>query len=126
MRLACLAAFALSFAGCTGYSPYLPDGGRGRVVCETAALYSSVQVLGLTQDPADGATVTARNLTDDRTETGTVGAGGVFRVSSELGPGVVSVVATLNDLTSNEGQFTITFSDCTPSMSPRNLTLQLK
>ena len=85
-----------------------------------------MQVLDATGAPSTQATVVATNRNDGRKASSTTNGSGIYKVSSDLGPGVITVRATLNDLATPEGQFTVTPSDCTPSVSPNNLVLRLK
>ena len=96
------------------------------MICDTGEVTVPVKVLDVTGAPSTEATVTATNADDGRKASGVTNGAGVYVVSSTLGPGTVRVVATLNDFSSREGQFTVTASDCTPGVSPNQLVLQLK
>ncbi len=122
----CVLVLAVVVTGCGWPTSYLPDGGRARVVCDVTEVSVPVKVLDATGAPSTEATVVATNRNDGRKETGTTNSAGVYKVTSDLGPGVISVRATLNDLATPEGQFTVTPSECTPSVSPNALVLQLK
>ena len=95
-------------------------------MCEVTEVSVPVKVLDTTGAPSTQATVVATNSNDGRRETGTTNGAGVYRVTSDLGPGVITVRATLNDLATPVGQFTVTPGECTPSVSPNALVLQLK
>lgn len=116
----------LVVTGCGWPTTYLPDGGRNRVNCDTTELFVPVKVLDAAGAPTNEATVLAANSTDGRTASGVTNSAGVYKVSTDLGPGVIQVTATLNDLKTAEGNFTVTPGDCTPGVSPDSLVLQLK
>lgn len=127
MNMRCLFALVVVIVtGCGWPSAYLPDGGRNRVVCDREVITMPVKVLDAIGAPTSEATVVATNVNDGRNVTGTTDRAGIFKVSSELGPGVIQVKATLNDLATPEGQFTVTPAECTPVVSPNNLVLQLR
>ncbi len=113
-------------AGCGWPSTYAPDGGRNRVVCDTTVTTMPVHVLDTTGAPAPGVTVTATNSSDGRTSSAVSDGNGNVKISSGIGPGVVTIKGALNDLVTPEGQFTVTPSDCLDAVSPPNLVLQLK
>ncbi len=124
MRLALFAALAV--CACGGPSNLAPDGGRDRVHCEQTVVSIPVKVLDKTGAPIAAATVLAVNSSDStRTETGLTNGAGLFKLTSNLGPGVIKVSATFNDLKTPEAQFTVTPSECTTAVSPNNVTIQL-
>ena len=125
MRIAFFAFFALAACGWPDNSS--PDGGRVRVNCDQTVLFVPVTVLDRTGALLADATVLAVNSSDSsRTETGTTNGAGIFKVTSNVGPGVVKVTATFNDLKTPEANFTVTPGECTPAVSPNNVTIQLK
>ncbi len=128
MRHALLAALALTaLSACQGYEPYLPDGGRALLNCTGTPTEVPVVVKRLGEVPTDPVTMTAVNLGDgSKRATGTTNGAGVYRVSEELGPGVVKVSGTLNDLKTAEGHFTFTCGECDCVVSPRELFLSLE
>ncbi|MCU0696487.1 MAG: carboxypeptidase-like regulatory domain-containing protein [Myxococcaceae bacterium] len=128
MRLAlplCLAVLAL---GCLDPGNFDPDGGRGRVNCDTFSTRWPVSVVDFSGMPVVGATVTATNDTDaSKKVTGQTDGRGIFLVDGkDLGSGAVSVVATFNGSSTNTGRFTFTPSECAGSVvEPPDLRLQL-
>lgn len=125
MRLAPLAL--LVFAACGWPNNTSPDGGRDRVNCDETVVSVPVKVLDTTGAPIADATVVAVNSSDStRTETGRTNGSGIFKVTSTLGPGVIKVNASFNDLKTPEANFTVTSGECTPAVSPNNVTIQLR
>lgn len=123
----CALVLVLALTGCGWPTTYLPDGGRNRVICDNDVLQVPVKVLDATGAPTGEAMVTATNSSDGRQLKGQTNGSGIFVVNTTIGPGVVKVVGTLNDLKTPEGNFTVTpSSDCTPAVSPNNLVLQLQ
>ena len=125
-HMRCALVLALVVTGCGLPTTSLPDGGRTRVVCDETEVKVPVKVLDATGAPSGEATVTATNSSDGRQAKGRTNGSGVFSVSSDLGPGVIKVVATLNDLASPEANLTVTSSECTPAVSPNQLVLKLR
>jgi hypothetical protein len=128
MRLSLTLVFVVSTLGCLDPGNFDPDGGRGRVNCDTFSTRWPVEVVDFSGMPAVGATVTAVNDGDpSKKVTGVADARGVYLVDGKtLGTGPVTVTATLNGINTNPGRFTFTPSECSGSVvEPRDLRLQL-
>lgn len=112
--------------GCPNYVPYLPDGGRARVNCADSTLSVPVTVLDRIGEPAPDAVVTLDYLSYGESENVIADSRGVALVKEKFGPGVVRVQAFVNDLRSPIAELTFNGSECSSSVSPRSLTLQLQ
>jgi hypothetical protein len=129
MRSVLFAVVSSCLLGCSGLGNVLPDGGHGRVNCDTVSKLWPVEVIDLTGMPAGGADVTAINDANmSLKDSGKVDGRGIFRVDgAKVGTGPVTVRATLNGLSTNPGRFTFTPSECAGSLvEPRDLRLQLQ
>ena len=125
MRLALLSTCLAALSAC-GIQLSQPDGGRLRLNCNTAPETVPVKVLDRLGNPAEAAIVVATNASDGRVQTGNTNSAGVFTISDDLGPGIVNVSASFNDLTTPRKVFTFTCGECECAVSPHQLTLQLQ
>jgi hypothetical protein len=116
----------LCFAGCPSFSPYLPDGGRARVACNDAALTVPVTVLDRAGDPAPMAVVAVEYTSYGESENLIADVNGKVLVQDKFGPGTVKVQGNVNDLRTQFGELNFNGSDCSSSVTPRSLTLQLQ
>jgi len=125
--LSIAAAFALAstFAGCSGYNPELPDGGRGRINCTDNNVKVPVTLLDKGGNPQSGAGVVATYLSTGEEVVFPTDGNGVA-VVTDKGPGVVRVKGQFNDLTTDIAELTFVGGECSTSVSPRSATLQLK
>lgn len=127
MRIALsLGAACLLLTACSGYDPYLPDGGRARVNCTGGAVVVPVKVLDPFGDPSEGAIVRATNNQDGRYQEGATDNRGVFLVTDELAPGAVAISGELNGLKTQVQDVTFTCGECSCAASPRDIYLNLK
>jgi len=126
MRFASLLVASLVVVGCSGYQPYLPDGGRARVNCEAAQLTVPVTVLDRIGDPAPQAIVEVEytSLVGENENVITDGRG--VALVADKGPGIVRLIANVNDLRSDVGELTFVGTECSSAVSPRSLTLQVR
>lgn len=125
--LSTVAAFALAstLAGCSGYNPELADGGRGRINCTTSNVKVPVTLLDKGGDPLAGAGVVATYLSTGEEEVFETNGAGVAIVTDK-GPGVVRVKGQFNDLASGTAELTFVGGECSSSVTPRSVTLQLQ
>ncbi|MFZ5445716.1 MAG: hypothetical protein ACOZQL_37330 [Myxococcota bacterium] len=121
-----LAAILLVTTGCPNYQPYLPDGGRARVHCDTAELSVPVTILDRAGDPAPEAVVSIEYTSYGESENLIANAQGVALVKDKYGPGVVRVQGNVNDLRTDLAEITFVGGDCSTSVTPRSLTLKLR
>ena len=110
--------------------PYLPDGGRARVNCDNAAINVPVTVLDKTGAAVPGATLTldytSAAASDSINDVVLTDGRGIGLVTDQAGPGIVRVQGKLNDLSSDIAEISFIGTDCSTSVSPRSLTLQLR
>jgi hypothetical protein len=128
MRFALAIVLSVVALGCLDPGNFDPDGGRGRVNCDTFSTAWPVRITDLDDKPVVGATVTAVNDADaSKKVTGMTDANGVYRVDGKnLGLGAVTVTATFMNINTNPGRFTFSPSECAGSVAePRDLRLQL-
>jgi hypothetical protein len=112
--------------GCPNYVPYLPDGGRARVNCTDSEISVPVTVLDRLGDPAPQAIVSVDYLSYAESENVIANDRGLALVKEKYGPGVVRVQGVVNDLRTQIGELTFIGSECSSSVTPRSLTLQLQ
>jgi hypothetical protein len=125
MRLACLLVASLVVVGCSGYQPYLPDGGRARVNCQAAQLTVPVTVLDRVGDPSPLAVVEVEYTSLGESENVIADGRGIALVADK-GPGIVRLIANVNDLRSGVGELTFVGTECSSAVSPRSITLQVR
>jgi hypothetical protein len=118
-------ALALTLAGCSGYTPGLPDGGRGRVNCTDNHVTVPVTLLDKSGQPQPGAGVVAIWLSTGEEVVLETNGSGVALVPDK-GPGVVRVQGQFNDLTTEVAELTFVGGECSTSVTPQSVTLQLK
>lgn len=116
----------LMLAGCPNYVPYLPDGGRAKVNCDTTTLSVPVTVLDRAGDPAPMAVVSVDYLSYGESENLIADVNGRVLVKEKFGPGTIRVQGNVNDLRTQTGELNFTGTDCSTSVTPRSLTLQLQ
>lgn len=126
MRIACLISVAVVVAGCSGYQPYLPDGGRARVNCATSDIKVPVTILDRAGDPAPGAILEVEDTGTLEGENVIADDRGVALVQDKWGPAYLKVIANLNDLRSPPAYITYIGTDCSSGVTPRSLTLQVQ
>ncbi|MFO0601290.1 MAG: hypothetical protein U0228_38625 [Myxococcaceae bacterium] len=112
--------------GCPNYVPYLPDGGRARVNCNNSALNVPVTVLDRAGMPAPMAVVEVEYLSYGESENLITDGRGIAVLKEQYGPGVVRLIANVNDLRSDAAEVTYTGTECSNAVSPRSLTLPVK
>lgn len=125
MRFALLFALVIVSTGCPNYTPYLPDGGRARVNCTNSALSVPITVLDRAGGPAQDAVVEVEYLSYGESENLITDAQGKAILQEKYGPGVVRLIANLNDLRSDVAEVTYTGTECSTAVSPRSLTMQV-
>lgn len=116
----------LSLSGCPNYVPYLPDGGRAKVNCDASELSVPVTVLDRAGDPAPGAVVALDYLSYSESENLIADVNGRVVVKEKFGPGTIRVQGNVNDLRTQIGELNFTGTECSTSVTPRSLTLQLQ
>ena len=126
MRFALPLAAILLLAGCPNYVPYLPDGGRARVNCSASTLGVPVTVLDRSGTPAPQAVVALDFLSYAENENLIADDRGVAVVKEKFGPGTVRVQGNVNDLRTQVAEIYFTGTECSSSVTPRSLTLQLQ
>lgn len=126
MRFALLFALLVVSTGCPNYVPYLPDGGRARVNCNNAALNVPITVLDRAGAPAPMAVVEVEYLSYGESENLIADDRGIVVLKEKYGPGVVRLIANVNDLRSDVAEVTYTGTECSSSVTPRSLTLPVK
>ena len=129
MRFALPLAAILLFVttGCPNYVPYLPDGGRAQVNCNSeAALTVPVTILDRAGDPAPQAVVSLDYLSWSQSENLIADDRGLVLVKEKFGPGTVRVQGNVNDLRTQVAEIAFVGSDCSESVTPRSLTLKLQ
>ncbi len=126
MRLVLLVT-ALLVAGCELRSPYLPDGGRARVYCdEGTQLNVPVKMLDRDGEPFSGAVLTVDYTSlegEDRVALLTADDRGQVLVE-DRGPGVVRISSNYRGFTIEPKELTFNGSDCSTTVTPRQLTVQ--
>jgi hypothetical protein len=126
MRFALLFALLVVSTGCPNYVPYLPDGGRARVNCTNNPLNVPITVLDRAQMPAPGAVVEVEYLSYGESENLIADAQGKAILKEKFGPGVVRLIANVNDLRSDVAEVTFTGTECSSAVTPRSLTMQVR
>ena len=126
MRFALPLVAILVLAGCPNYVPYLADGGRARVNCSTSMLGVPVTVLDRAGAPAPGAVIGLDFLSYSENENLIADERGVAVVKEKFGPGTIRVQGNVNDLRTQVAEIYFTGTDCSSSVTPRSLTLQLQ
>jgi hypothetical protein len=121
------ALLVLAVLGC-GTQPYLPDGGRPRVVCTSSLTVIPVKTIDITGKPVDAATVTAVNQSSGKSQTGTTnGNGDTAAITDELGVGQVSITAQAGALATQMSflvQIACDECDCTAIPASATVILQ--
>lgn len=122
-----LLPLAFVVAACTA-ADLLPDGGRPRQTCNNSPTSIGVIVNDAMGMPVSGATVTARNTTNGKMQTGTTGSNGhATGFDDSIGDGQVEFTAT-NGTQSSRQPFIVRVvcgeCDCTAMPSAATLTLQ--
>lgn len=126
MRFALLTFALFVTASCGGYTASLPDGGRGRVNCNPSAISVPVTVLDRLGNPAPEAVVSVEYTSYAQSENIIADTRGVAVVKDQHGPGLVRVQGDVNAIKTNVGEFNFIGTECSESVSPRSLTLQLR
>lgn len=126
MRIAFPLLTLALLAGCSNYVPYLPDGGRARVNCTANALTVPVTVLDRAGDPAPQAVVSIDYLSYAESENLIADVNGKTLVGEKYGPGTVRVQGNVNDLRTQVAELQFAGTECSSSVTPRALTLQLQ
>ena len=125
MRASLVLLGAVLFLSC-GNVTYLPDGGRSRQVCAGAQGHVPVKVVDSKAQPIEGADVTATHTGTGKTVSGkTDGNGATDIVNTELGDGVIHVVASVGSRTS-AADVTITCGECICTGYPTNVSLTIQ
>jgi hypothetical protein len=126
MRFAFPLVAILVLAGCPNYVPYLPDGGRARVNCANSPLSVPVTVLDRAGNPAPQAIVAVDYLSYGESENLIADVNGKAIVQEKYGPGTVRVQGNVNDLRTQIAELSYAGTECSSSVTPRALTLQLQ
>ncbi len=126
MRIVFPLTAALLLAGCLNYTPYLPDGGRARVNCSASELGVPVAVLDRLGNPAPEAVVSIDYLSYGESENLIADVNGRTVVKEKYGPGTVRVQGNVNDLRTQTAELSFLGTECSSSVTPRALTLQLQ
>ena len=116
----------LCLAGCPSFNPYLPDGGRARVNCDDSTLSVPVTVLDRAGAPAPMAVVSVDYSSYGESENLIADAQGKVLVKERFGPGIVKVQGNVNDLRTQQAELSFNGTECSSSVTPRSLTLQLQ
>lgn len=120
---------ALTAAACEpSFNPYLPDGGRALIQCDTAKARVAVKVLDLQGKAAPDATVNVANSSPGGLSfVGTTDARGVIDiVDDEVGEGLVLVNASLNDTKAAQAGVHFSCGECGCVASPSSLVMRLQ
>ncbi|MGV3625480.1 MAG: hypothetical protein ACO1OB_32010 [Archangium sp.] len=126
MRFAFPLVAALALVGCNNYTPYLPDGGRARVNCDSQTVVQvPVTVLDREGKAAPGAVVTVEYTSLGESENLVANDRGVAIVIDK-GPGIARVQGRVNDLRTQFAELMFNGSECSDSVSPNAITLQLR
>lgn len=112
--------------GCNNIVQYEADGGRARINCATSTLSVPVTILDRFGDPSPQAIVSLDYLSYGESENLIADDFGKALVKEKYGPGVIRVQGNVNDLRTQVGELTFAGGDCSSSVSPRSLTLQLQ
>ena len=126
MRFALPLIAALLLAGCPNYVPYLADGGRARVNCNNNALSVPVTILDRAGDPAPQAVVSIEYMSYGESENLIADRNGLAVLKEKYGPGTVRVQGNVNDLRTQIAEVQFIGTECSSSVTPRSLTLQLQ
>ena len=125
MRASLVLLGAVLFFSC-GNVTYLPDGGRSRQVCAGAQGHVPVKVVDGMGAGIEGVDVTATHTGDGKTVSGKTDVNGATDiVTTDLGDGVVHVVATVGPK-SSAADVTITCGECICSAYPTNVSLTIQ
>ncbi len=112
--------------GCPNYTPYLPDGGRAKLSCATSELNVPVTVLDRLGKPAPEAVVALDYLSYGESENLITDVNGSALVKEKFGPGTVRVLGVAGDLRTQTAELSFVGTECSSSVTPRSLTLQLQ
>ncbi|MDP2272026.1 MAG: hypothetical protein Q8N23_07535 [Archangium sp.] len=126
MRIVFPLTAILLLAGCPNYTPYLPDGGHAKVSCATTELGVPVTVLDRLGDPAPEAVVSIDYLSYAESENLIADVNGRAVIKEKYGPGTVRVQGVVNDLRTQIAELSFVGTECSSSVTPRALTLQLQ
>ncbi|MBL8910255.1 MAG: hypothetical protein JNM17_06085 [Archangium sp.] len=126
MRSLLLLALLVVSTGCPNYVPYLPDGGRARVNCNNSAVNVPITVLDRAGMPSPDAVVEVEYLSYGESENLITDGRGIALLTDKYGPGVVRLIANVNDLRSDVAEVTFNGTECSTSVVPRSLTLPVK
>ena len=126
MRIVFPLTAALLLAGCPNYTPYLPDGGHAKVNCATSEINVPVTVLDRLGNPAPEAVVSIDYLSYGESENLIADVNGRAVVKEKYGPGTVRVQGNVNDLRTQTAELSFIGTECSSSVTPRALTLQLQ
>lgn len=127
MRFALPFVAALVLVGCNNYTPYLPDGGRARVNCDSAtSVKAAVTVVDADGNPAPEAVVVTEYTSYDETERIAVNERGVALIGEKFGPGVVRIHGQGSNVISQTAELTFNGSECASTVTPNAITLQLR
>lgn len=125
LPLALLTLLVVS-TGCPNYVPYLPDGGRARVNCNASTLNVPITVLDRAGDPSPQAVIEVEYLSYGESENLITDGRGIAILTDKHGPGVVRLIANVNDLRSDVAEVTFTGTECSTSVVPRSLTMPVR
>ncbi len=126
MRIAFPLSAILFLAGCPNYTPYLPDGGHAKINCATSEINVPVTVLDRLGKPAPEAVVALDYLSYGESENLIADVNGRAVVKEKYGPGTVRVQGNVNDLRTQIAELQFVGTECSASVTPRSLTLQLQ
>jgi hypothetical protein len=118
---------ALLLAGCGERSVLHPDGGHDPVNCQPGDAHTiTVKVVDPNGAPIEGATVTATNQGQTRQVTAqTNGQGVTTAIDESIGPGTVTLKASLDTRVSDVKQVSWTCGECHCTPDPTSVTLTL-
>jgi hypothetical protein len=125
MRASLFLLGVLVLSAC-GNVTYLPDGGRARQVCAGARGSVPVKVVNSNGDAIEGVTVTATHSGTGTVTTGKTDVNGnTDIVNSDLGDGVIHVVANLPPKSAAQ-EVNLTCGECICTAYPATVTLTLQ
>lgn len=127
MRLALPLVAALALVGCNNYTPYLPDGGRARVNCDDKTVVKvAVTVVNRDNDVVPQAVVTVDYTSYGESENVIANDRGVALIEDKYGPGVARIQANVSGLKSGFAELNFNGTECSHTVTPNALTLQVK